>query len=549
VSQAIVPANQPEIREIWNQMSQTRRIGLVALVVAAVTGLVFFFTWAQSPDYAVLFTDLPAEDASVVTQHLKENNISYTLSDSGSTISIPADQIHQVRLDLASQGIPGQGVVGMELFDSTSLGMTDFVQQVNYQRALEGELARTINSMEVIRSARVHIVIPQPTLYSDEAQPATASVMVDMETGKDLNKEQVQAIVHLVSSAVEGLDPVNITIVDMNGRVLAHGSTQDENSAMAATTTQLEAQRALERDLELRIETMLVNVLGPDKAVVRVTSDMNWDQVETASETYVPAEEGSVLRSSRVITEYYVGEDGTVGGVPGTGSNIPDAAASFQTEVGSTTGNGYQRSDVTQNFEVSHSTSKIIPATGQVERLSVSVMVDNITNTVTLNAIEQATIAAAGIDQTRGDILTVNSIEFDRSFEAEQAEAIAAQQQQELYLQIAQWAVVAIALIALFFVARSLRRTLRPQPAIAVEEPAAAAAAAQLQDPRTALLDQVSKAADGEDVLTIGPPTFTEEQKVAAEKAQMVRQLQLMSKNRSETLANIIQFWITEDTK
>lgn len=547
MNQALIPTNQAEIIEIWKQMDNTRKIGLIALFVAAITGLIFFFTWAQTPEYASAFTNLNTEDAAAVVDYLKENNISYQISDGGSTISVPANQVYDVRLALASQGLPGKGSVGMELFDNANLGMTDFMQQVNYQRALEGELGRTISSLNNVQSARVHIVIPQPTLFSDEQQPTTASVVVDLKSGQSVNKEQVQAISHLVSSAVEGLTPQHLTIVDMNGHVLADGASTENASVVAVTTTQLEAQRNFERDLELRVQTMLRNVLGPDKAVVRVTSDMNWDQVETESETFTPGENGGILRSSRVITETYGGGSGETGGVPGTTSNVPDAAASFQTSISGTNSSGYDRADITQNFEVSRSTSKVVPASGTVKRLSVSVMVDNITDTVTLNAIEQATIAAAGIDQTRGDVLTLNSIQFDRTYEQEQATAMVETQQRELYFKIAQWAAVAIALIALFFVVRSLQRTLRPQPAIAVAENQDPSATPELMDPRTALLDQVTKAAEGGELGKLGPPEFSDDQKAAAEKAQMVRQLQLMAKNRSETLAQIIQFWLAEE--
>ena len=256
------------------------------------------------------------------------------------------------------------------------------------------------------------------------------------------------------------------------------------------------------------------------------------------------------MRSSRQISEYYSGDGSAVGGIPGTASNIPDAAASYQTEISGTTGSGYQRSDVTTNYEVSRSVSHIVPATGQVERLSVSVMVDNITDTVTMGAIEQATIAAAGIDFVRGDVITVSSIAFDRTFEIEQETAMAETQQQEFYLKIAQWAAVAVALIALFFVVRSLRRSLTtsPEMAVLVEKP---------DDVRAALLERVrevkdvdqqklieeklaelGKVDDWEEALdslgldAIGPPKFDDKQKAAAEKAQMLRQVQLMAKKR-----------------
>ncbi|MCB0191852.1 MAG: flagellar M-ring protein FliF [Anaerolineae bacterium] len=544
MNQSLVSTNQSKPAEIWNQLSLNRKIGLGALLIAAVTGIIFFFTWAQSPEYSAAFTDLKTEDAAAVVDYLKENNISYEIDDDGSTIRVPASQVHEVRLALASQGLPGEGAIGMELFDNANLGMTDFLQQVNYQRALEGELSRTISSLKSVRSARVHIVIPQPTLFSEEEEPTTASIVVDLESGQRLGQEQVQAISHLVSSAVEGLTPDNLTIVDMNGNVLADGTVSANTASMVLSSSQVESQRNFERDMELRIESMLRNVLGPDKAVVRVTADMNWDQVQIETERFFPGEEDGVLRSSRRISETYSGTDDTTGGVPGVAANVPDEAPTFQTEITGTNGSGYQRFDLTTNYEVSRSTSRVISATGQVEQLSVSVMVDNITDTQTIAAIEQATIAAAGINPARGDVLTVNSIPFDRTFEVEQAAALETAQKREFYLQLAQWIAVAIALVALFFVVRSLLRSLRPpEPEITVEG----------ADPQAALLEEVTKASNGEQlsngsILGLGDPLNRDDnQQLAAEKAQMSRQLQLIAKNRPEAIAQIIQFWLAED--
>ncbi len=549
MSQALVPTNQTELAEVWQNLSQPRKMGLAVLMVAAIAGIIFFITWAQTPEYAAAFTDVSAEDGAAIVEYLKENNITYQLSSGGTTISVPADQVHEVRLALAGQGLPGKGAVGMELFDNTNLGMTEFTQQVNYQRALEGELARTISSLNAVQSTRVHIVIPQPTLFSEEEEPTTASVVLNLEPNQRLSQEQVRAISHLVSSAVEGLDPASLTIVDMDGNVLADGSEAGANSSVALSGNQLDIQRNFERDMERRVETMLENVLGPDKAVVRISATMNWDQIQTENETYVPADEGgNVLRSSRQLTESYAGDDTTAGGIPGTASNIPDAAASYQTEISGTNGSSYQRSDVTTNFEVSRSVSYITAATGQVERMSVSVMVDNITDTITINAIEQATIAAAGIDQTRGDVLTVNSVPFNRTFQVEQETAMEEAQQREFYLQMAQWGAIAIALIALFFVVRGLQRSLRPAEVL-VEKPQRSANASAAE----ALLEKVRDGgelseADIEGLELIGPPNFDKKQKAAAEKMQMLRQMQLVAKNRPDTLAQIIQFWLGEDS-
>jgi flagellar M-ring protein FliF len=543
--QSLVPLKPASLVEVWNRLSQPRKIGLGGLVVAALTGLVFFATWAQAPDYVVAFTDLDTTDAATIVDYLKEHQIPYQITDGDTTIRVPSSQVHEVRLALASAGLPGKGTVGFELFDNTNLGMTDFTQQVNYQRALEGELARTISSLTAVRSARVHIVIPQPSLFSDKEKPTTASVVVELKPNEQLSREQVRAISHLVSSAVEGLTPENLTIVDTDGNVLADGASSAATAPVALSASQLEAQRAFEHDLELRIESMLQNVLGPDKAVVRVVADMNWDQVQTDSETYVPADKGSVVRSLRQVSEGSSGDGATAAGIPGIASNIPGAAPSYQTAVSGTTTSPYQRTDITTNYEVSRSVSHTIAATGQVKRLSVSVLVNTITDTVTFDAIQQATIAAAGIDTTRGDVLTVKSVPFDRSSYTEQAAAMEETQQREFYLKLAQWGAIGLVLIVLFFVVRRMQRNLRVRHVQVIEED---------RDPRLALLKEVSRVAaadaDGEglmDLKPLGPPRFDATQQAAAEKAQTLRQLQLMAKNRPETLAQIIQFWLTEE--
>lgn len=552
MSQSLIPLDRAQLANVWQGMSTAQKMGLGALITAALTALIFFMAWAQTPDYSTAFTDVEAEDGAAIVDYLKENNISYELANNGATIRVPANQVHEIRLALAGQGLPGKGSVGYELFDTASFGMTDFTQQVNYQRALEGELARTISTLNSVKAARVHVVIPQPTLFTEDKQDTTASVVIDMETGQQLNKEQVRAVSHLVASAVEGLDEANLTIIDLNGNVLSAGTDTDMGLA-AMSANQIETQRNLEQDMTVRIETMLENVLGPNMAVVRVAADMDWDQVETQNETYLPTEEGSVLRSSRYITETYAGEDSAVGGIPGASSNIPDAAPSYETTITDTNGSGYQLVDLTSNYEVSRSTSHIVSATGEVKRLSVSVLVNNITNTTVISAIHEATIAAAGLDTENGDILTVSSIPFERSFFLEQEQALEAAQQREFYLLLARWGIVAIALLALFFVVRGMQRSLGLRRVEVLPERAGAGMGA-LPDAREALLERIA-AASTEDELAaglaelgkIGPPSFDADQQEAAAKAQMVRQLQLVAKNRPETLAQVIQFWVSED--
>ncbi len=324
---------------------------------------------------------------------------------------------------------------------------------------------------------------------------------------------------------------------------------------MAASSSQLDAQNAYERDLELRIQAMLENVLGPEKAVVRVAAAMNWDQVETQRESYVPGEEGKVLRSSRTITEVSGSDANAVGGIPGTAANIPGTAPSYQTAISGTGGSGYQHFDTTTNYEISRANTHVISATGELERLSVSVLVDGITDTTKLETIKQATIAAAGIDTARGDQLTVNSIPFDRSFIAGQAAALEASSQQSLYLKLAQYGALGVALIILLFLARSFSRSLRPRPLPVIEELQPdndlLASGSRIEGVQVAL----SAAATAGQAAMAGPagemgmPTLRldDSQKIAAENAQMLRQLQLIAKNKPDTLAQIVQFWLGEE--
>ncbi len=554
MSQALVPMNELKLPEVWSRLSPSRKMGLGVLAAAAVVAAIVFATWTQTPDYVAAFTDLNAEDGAAILDHLKEQNISYQITDNGATIKVPSGQVHEVRLALASKGLPGKGTVGFELFDSAPLGMTDFAQQVNYQRALEGELGRTIGSLSSVRSARVHIVIPQPTLFTDEEKPSTASVVVDLEPGQRLTQGQVQAISHLVSSAVEGLTPDNLTIADMEGNVLADGAGAGSSGGVTLTQSQIDAQRSYERDLELRVQSMLENVLGPDQAVVRVAAQMNWDQVQTEQETYLPERRGGVVRSSRQTSESQQGQGGTISGIPGTNSNVADETApSYQTEGQPASSNNYQRTDVITNYEISRAVSHIISATGTVERLSVSVLVDDISDPAMIDTIQRAAVAAAGLDEERGDVITVSSVPFDRTFYTEQQQAMEAAQQREFYLQLARWGAIGLAVAGLFFVMFRMQRNLRMRQVEIYEE----------SDARLALLDEMERFQDADEMeeleepidddedmlelVSIGPPALNDEQRAAAEKHQMLRQLQLMSKNRPEAIAQIVQFWLSEE--
>ena len=293
--------NEPagQLRTLLDNLSPGRKISLVVLTVATLLGFAAMMFWAGRPDYQVLYSDLTMEDSAAIFQRLKESKIPYQLSADGKTILIPRENVYEMRLELAAQGLPEQGSAGFELFDDTKLGMTEFLQNVNYQRALQGELARTIGRFDEVESARVHLVMASRSLFVEEQEPATASVILKMRSGKWLGKEQIQGIVHLVSSSISGLRPENVTIVDGNGKMLA--GFPDKSGMAGVTSDQLAFQEKVEKNLETRVKTMLEKALGPERAIVRVSADIDFQQHEQTEERYFP--DNRVIRSEKRLNE------------------------------------------------------------------------------------------------------------------------------------------------------------------------------------------------------------------------------------------------------
>ncbi|MCA1957698.1 MAG: flagellar M-ring protein FliF, partial [Nitrospira sp.] len=284
------------------------------------------------------------------------------------TVLVPSAQVHELRLQLATQGLPHGGGVGYEIFDRTSIGMSEFVQKLNYRRALQGELARTIAQMPEVERARVHLAIPERRLFANEQDRARASVVLSLRNGYMLSKAQVQGVVHLVSSSVEGLQARDVTVVDGHGRLLS-GSTADETIGL--TSSQLEYQRTVEKDIETRIQTMLERIVGQNKAVVRVSSVIDFRKIETTEERFDP--NGQVVRSEQRGQEKTSGTNGTVGGVPGVQSNVPPGV---EQEPAQTSSSSSQTKNETVNYEISRVVSKIVEPVGIIRQLSVAVLVD-----------------------------------------------------------------------------------------------------------------------------------------------------------------------------
>lgn len=525
-----------KIRNSWQGFSSSQKILWVSIPVVLLAGLIVIGLWLSNPNYTALFSNLSSDDAGAIVTKLKDAKVPYKITDNGKTILVPSRYVYDTRLSLATQGLPKGGGVGFEIFDKTNLGVTDFTQRVNYIRALEGELNRTISNMDIIQEARVHLVVPKKELYEERQQEPTASVLLKLKPDGNLNYDQIKAIVHLVSSSVEGLKPVNVTVVDTKGNVLSDIIRDEllEDSAsysfskqLKLTNQQIIMQKEFEKDVQKRVETMLAKVLGNSRATVRVTAELNFDQVEKKDEIYEPIVGGKgIIRSSKKNLESYTGAGVYPGGVPGTDSNIPG----YKSVV---SGNSqYTKSEVTENFEITKKEKHIIEQVGAVKRLSVAVIVDNL-QPQQVASIKNAVIAAAGIDIGRGDLVAVENISFDRTLEKEEQyrKQIEAREKYMTTL-VSLGIIVGILLFTLFFLKstlkpRAIREKLRRQIELAAKE-------VKEEEEVEVPLEAVPSAAE-----------LAEAQK----RAEMKRQITKIARENPKIIVQLIKRWLTEEKR
>lgn len=401
-----------------------RRLGparLVAMTVV-VAGLIAFFVFLVSrltaPDMALLYGDLDAGDSNQIVQKLEQMGVAYELGGDGTTIRVPADQVLKLRLDVAEEGLPSGGSIGYEIFDRDQpLGTTSFEQQVNRLRALEGELSRTIRMIQQVRSARVHLVIPERQLFAAEQPQPTASIILTMKGGAVLEKGQVVAIQHLVSTAVPGLKPTEVSVIDAAGNLLAGGGGDDDALGGGGGDMRL----AYENRLRRSIEELLQRSLGYGKIRAEVTADLDFDRVTTNSETFDP--NGQVVRSTQTVEETGSSSDGQNDGQVSVANNLPNPNAALPSQATASSSNA--RTEETVNYEISKQTEVHIQQTGQVKRLSVAVLVDGTyataeDGTVTysprspdeLDQIAKLVKSAIGFDESRGDSVEIVNMRF-----------------------------------------------------------------------------------------------------------------------------------------
>lgn len=493
------------------------------LFIALVGGSIIGLSVLQKENYQTLFAGLSTEDASAVVAKLKELKVSYKLSLGGSAIAVPKDKVHDVRLMLAGQNaLPGSGGVGFELFDKTNYGMTEFMQNINYKRAIQGELSRTINQMPEVKASRVHIAIPEKTLFTDREKDVTASVFLKIKPGKAISKDQVAGIVHLVSGSIEGLKPDNVTIVDSFGKILFKSGSS--GSTVALSGQQFELQRSVEKTIEESVQTMLDKFIPANRSIIRANVELNLRKVEKVEEEFQPNK--SVITGERKSREKHVNKTGSTGGVPGVASNVPNVAgkgapkAEASTAASASRGSESEREESQTTYEVSKTVSKIIEPYGDIKRMSVAIVLDGKYEKVKgqkggeelkysprsqkeLTDIKGIVSRAVGIDEERGDKIEVLNVPFEAEKLADENGLVESAERKEMMFSFGKYAFYMVILAAVFlFVIRPLMSLLKARADrapmyqvkdIYVKGGAAAEAATPIENKQQAALSNAMK--------------------------------------------------------
>jgi flagellar M-ring protein FliF len=542
---AVVPSTlQPAGSGVLARMSPRTR-GLLILGAAALAAIVAAaWLWSASPTYRVLFTNLSDRDGGAVIAQLSQMNIPYRNADGG-TLLVPADKVHEARLKLASQGLPKGSVVGFEIMESQKLGITQFQEQVNYQRALEGELARSIGTLAPVSGSRVHLALPKQSGFLRDKQPPTASVLLQLHPGKTLDRAQVAGIVHLVSSSVPELSPKSVSVVDQHGNLLA----SERQGAAGLDAAQLDYVARIEADTIKRIEDILEPIMGRGNVRAQVTADVDFTQVENMAETYAPnqgPEAKSTVRSQSLSDSSQPGPAVT-GGVPGALSNQPPTPATAQinaapgapggAQAAASTANNSTRRDSITNYELDKTVRHTKSASGQIKRLTAAVVVNHRMKAGENGAAATATPLsedeiknvnalvreAMGFSQQRGDSLNVVNSVFS-TVDLGTPEALPAWKQPEMVAlgkQIGQAMLfLMLTLIVVFGVVRPALKAIATVPRPAAPPPAPEATAAASATPGA--LPQ----------LEVSAPN------------PALENLRNIAKNDPATVANVVKAWV-----
>jgi len=414
------------MKSLLDSLTWKQKISILLAAAGVIVALVTFSQWNRERDFRPLYTGLAPEDAAAVMAKVREGGSEFRLSDNGSSISVPSAKVAEMRLQLAAAGVPKSGRIGFELFDKTNFGTSDFAEQVNYHRALEGELERSVMSLTEVEQARVHLTFPKDSVFLETRQPAKASVLVKLRAGAQLSAQNVAAICQLTSSAVEGLAPEAVSVVDMRGNLLNRGRKNGINGDVDSSEAALDYKRQVERDLLAKINSTLEPLLGADRFRATVSADCDLTSGDQSEETFDPTK--SVMVTSQKTEDISGGTNST--GVPGTASNLPKPTS--RPTSGS---NGVTRRTESISYQSSHTVRHVRLPQGTVKRMSVSLLVDQDVrwegtgpkakriveppSAEKLKTIHDLVAGVIGFSTERGDQLVVECLPFESTLNPE----------------------------------------------------------------------------------------------------------------------------------
>ena len=461
-----------QLREIWKQLGNAQRLSVLSATFVLLAGLGALAFWSSHGEYSLLYGRLSDSEAAKVIAALDDAKVPYKVGAGGSSILVPTEKVHLMRMQLAGRGIPRGDGVGFEIFDKPNFGISDFVQRANYVRAVQGELGRTISQLDEVETARVMVVLPENRLLLDKDKYATASVFVRVRGNSQLQPQSINSIRFLVANSVEGLKPNHVTVIDNLGNVLSENS--DNDSLSGLTSTQLASRRNLEQYLGKKAQDMLEKVLGPGQAIVRVSAEINYDTTTKSEEKFDP--DGQVLRTQTKTDENTDAITSTSSSPAGISANTTaetNTAASAASPLNSTKN---KKAVTTVQYEIGKSTSSTMQTAGGIKRLSASVTVASqvegagaerkVVNRSPeeIEKLRRIVASAVGIqiggDNPRGDSITLEELPFNDQLATTVAQEFQQQQKHELWWSIGRGAIYpGLALIALIVLLRLFKRT------------------------------------------------------------------------------------------
>lgn len=497
-------------------LSRNQKTILIVMTVAVFLSAVFFVQWLTKVEYAELFTGMEPNAAGEVVTSLQEMGVPYKLANQGTAILVPSDQVYDLRLQLAASGVFASGGTGFELFDQSKLGITDFERQLNYQRALQEELRRTIIKLEAVEQARVHLVIPEQSLFIKDQGQATASIVVKLAPMSSLRPDQVMAIINLVSGSVEKLEPQNVHVIDTQGVILSEGLFDDGGSMIVSQDKRFEQKRKFEKDLEQRVQVLLQQMLGSGKSVTMINAELDYDHREVTRIEFGQ----SHIRSEQTIDEQHV--NSAQGGVVGQ-DNLQDLGTIYpELESGDS---GSTISERITNYELDQFQETVVYAPGRLVSLSTAVAIDGILTDEMVESIRQVVAAAIGFNPERGDQIAVMSMEFDKramqEAEAQMAVMSLQEKREEQIKTYISWGfrilAIILAFILLLIIIKTLGEAFKKEPVMVQPVPIA-----QMEE-------------------GIEPPKPKDESVRKQEKVQKV------AKEKPEETAALLKHWLMED--